>query len=269
MATDKVVSSYSLEFCVIADNRSQGPLTIRQTSGLPLVNVTTYAYGGESDTTAICKRKSAKQETKNPLVWMVRCDFDNDPNSRSDDDEQNQPGATNRPPIITWDAEYGEKRMDKDYSSPRKAVVNTVGDVFDPPPTRPIVYPVLTIRRYQTTFTPATILAFVNKVNQDEFYGADPGAALMAAIRAQQVIEDSVKLWQVEYRIRFDVIDKHKLELMSAGPRYRETAGGPLIRTGGWIENLKADGTKAAAGDEAYVEFKPFQTADFDSLNLE
>ncbi len=43
LASDKVVSQYQLIFAVRADNKYQGPLAIRQTTGLPFVGLSTYS----------------------------------------------------------------------------------------------------------------------------------------------------------------------------------------------------------------------------------
>lgn len=276
LGSEKVISRYSLEYIVVADNESQGPLTIRATSGLPLVGLSTYSFNGESDTAAVCKRKVPRQEPKQPHIWYVKCDFDNDPSSQSQETEDDATSATARPPIIEWDAEFGEEVMYKDFSSPdRKAILNPVGHQFDPPVTRRVIYPVMTIERYQTTFLPGTILAYTDHVNSAAFYGADPGHALMSQIRARQVIEDAVKLWQVTYRIRFAVSeDGFDLRPLNQGSHhYDNTTDKNLIafKEGQvpFVGNLKADGTEAPTqADWSYGQFKAYPEADFDALSL-
>lgn len=277
LGSDKVIRRYSLEIVVLADNASQGPLTIRSTAGLPRVGLDTYVYNGESDITAVCKRKTPRSDPKQPLVWYIRCEFDNDASSQSQSDETDTDSATERPPIIEWDSEFGEEVLHQDFSDPRKAILNPVGHQFDPPVTRRVIYPVLTIERYQTTFTPATILAYTDHVNSAEFYGAAIGAALMTKIRARQVIEGAEKLWQVIFSIRFAIgPDGHKLMPLNQGSHYATAAYTgddsilkPFIKDQvPYVGNLNADGTRATGTTRTYSEFLGYPSADFAALAL-
>ena len=277
LGSEKVISRYSLEFIVIADNASQGPLTIRETAGLPLVGLDTYIYNGESDTSAVCKRKTPRNDPKQPLLWYVKCEFDNDPSSQSQENEDDKDTAVNRPAIVEWDSEFGEEVLYQDFDSPRKAILNPVGQQFDPPPTRRVIFPVLTVERYQATFVPATILAYTDHVNSDAFYGADPGHALMTQIRARQVIEDGVKLWNVTYRVRFAVSeDGFLLKPLNQGSHYSTAAYAgddailkPFIKDQvPYVGNLNANGTKATGSTRTYSTFKAYPEAVFGTLAL-
>lgn len=273
----KVISRYALEYCVIAENISQGLITIRSTSGLPKVGLSTYSFEGESDLRAICKKKSPRRDTKQPLVWFVRCDFDDDPSSQSEENEEDDTDAVDRPVIVTWDSEYGEEILYKDFSSPRKPIVTPVNNMFDPPPVKKVIYPVCVIERYEATFTPATILTYEDHVNADPFYGAAAGRVLMAKITAKQVIEDAIKLWLVTYRLRFAIHeDGFTMMPLNQDGMFRPTAGAspePFIKKGvPYIGNLNLDGT--ASGDTKTfggadgLGFKPYPQADFDALGL-
>ena len=275
----KVISRYSLEYCVIADNLSQGVITIRSTTGLPKVGFSTYSYEGESDLRAICKKKSPRRDTKQALVWYVRCDFDDDPSSQSDEDEDDDTDAVDRPTIVTWDSEYGEEVLYKDFSSPRKAIVTPIGHSFDPPLTKRVIYPVCIIERYEPTFTPTTILAYEDHVNIGSFFGAAAGRVLMAKITAKQVVEDGARLWQVTYRLRFAIQeDGFTLMPLNQDTHFKESAGSGTLKPFidgqvPYVGNLNADGTKAASGTRTFggadgLGFKPYPTADFDALGL-
>jgi hypothetical protein len=275
LGSEKVISRYSLEFIVIADNASQGPLTIRETAGLPQVGLDTYTYNGESDTSAVCKRKTPRNEPKQPLVWYVKCDFDNDPTSQSQENESDAGSATARPPIIEWDAEFGEEVLYYDFSSPdRLPILNPVGHQFDPPVTRRVIYPVLTVERYQTVFLASTILAYTDHINSNAFYGADPGHALMTNIRAREVIEDATKLWQVTYRIRFAVSpDGFDLMPLNQGTHYWDNVLTknliPFIEGQvPYVGKLLSTGIDGTGEPPEFSRFKPYPEADFDALFL-
>jgi hypothetical protein len=270
----KVISKYSLEYVVIADNTSQGVITIRSTSGLPIVGLSTYSYNGENDAFAVCKRKNPRRDPKNPLVWYVRCEFDDDPNSQAESNEQDQEPAVDRSPIVNWSSEYGEESLEIDYSDPPKEIVTPVGNPFDPPPTRRVIYPVVQIERFQATYTPAVQLAFVDHTNKDPFMGAAAGHALMAEIAAGQVVEDGVKLWRVIYRIRFSV-KGYVAKPINQDHKYLESPGSTTLKSepGNTLVNLNLDGTKAEYGTRTFggadgLGFKLYPEADFDSLGL-
>jgi hypothetical protein len=276
LSEDKLINRYSLEYLVIADNTSQGQITILLTSGLPRVGISSYSYHGESHPQALCKRKSAKRDTRNPLLWIVTCDFDNDPDSQSEDDEDTSTPATSKPPVVSWTSEYGEEVLHKDFSSPRKNIVTPAGTPYDPQYTRRVVYPVCTLTRYQASFTPATILAYEDHVNSESFLGAPAEHALMANIVANRVIEDGVMLWQVTYRVRFAVEPGgYRKFPLNVDYRYKESPSATeFINTqNGQLIPLNADGTKADEGTYTYggadeEGFLLYPTADFDDLAL-
>ncbi|QDV24381.1 hypothetical protein [Aureliella helgolandensis] len=272
LGDEKLLRRYSLEYLVIADNKTQGPIEIWSTVGLPRVGVSTYSYAGEIDSAAVCKRKVPKRDPKQSLVWIVRVEFDNDPRSKSQENEDDYPEAISRPPIISWDSEYGEEILHKDYSTPPKDVLNSAGLPFDPPIVEPVIYPVLTVERYQAVFSPATILAYENHSNSDEFYGADPGHALVAKIAATQVVEDAVKLWKVTYRIRF-ATEGFDAKPLNQSSHYR-TPGDEVLHAFikdkvPYIGNLKSDGDQAPVGVTSYGDFRRKKRVAFGPLNLE
>lgn len=286
LGSDKVLRRYSLEWIVIADNTSQGSITIRNTAGLPRVGLSPYSYNGESDLSAICKRKHPTRDKKNPLLWYVRAEYDNDSTSQAQETEDDEQTANERPATVQWDAEFADVVLYKDFSDPQKDVVNPVGHAFDPPVTRRVIHPVLVIERYQLTFSPTTILAYVDHVNDDDFYGASAGQALMTRIAAKQVVEGNARYWQVTYRIRFAVqADGYQLFPLNQGTHYLSRLPAsletedellvPFIKNNvPYIGNLNLDGTKAGDGVRTYggkdgLGFAPYPNAAFDDLNLE
>ena len=143
-------------------------------------------------------------------------DFDNDASSQSGETESDDQAATARPQILQWGAVYADEVHYQDYSDPRKDVVNPLGDPYDPPVTRRAILPTLTLQRYQSVFSPATILAYVDHVSSGVFYGAPAGRALMTGIEANQQIEDGVLLWLVTYSITFSTQTDGNLQVWNA-----------------------------------------------------
>jgi hypothetical protein len=256
LAQSKVISKYALEYLVLADNLSQGPIAIRETAGLPLVGISHYSYGGEADLTVVCKRKTPRQDKKQRLVWYVNCEFDNDPSSQSQEDETNMPGATARPVMIEWDSEYGERVLYKDFSSPPKPCLNSNLEAFDPPLTTPIVYPVLIATRYQSTFTVATKLAYENHVNASAWNGAAEYSVLCTSIRATQVVEDGALLWRVTYRFRYNPLPDGYLAMpMNEGTYKLIPVTGQSPRRQPFIANGVVQKERLSSNGQSIVEF--------------
>ncbi len=202
---DKRISTqYGLEYIVLADNAGQGPITIRETPGLPLVGITSYSYNGESDLSAVCKRKTPRQDTKQRLVWYVTCEYDNNQDQMTVD-EQNQPAADARPPEIEWDSEYGERVIFKDFSpGGSKPILSSNLEPYDPPRTTQIVYPILNVTVYRPTFTIATKLNYEGRVNSAAWNGAAAYTVKCAMIRARRVREGNGLYWQITFRFRYN-----------------------------------------------------------------
>ncbi len=275
MSDDKVVTRYGLVFNVLADNDSQGPATIRATPGLPLVGLSSYSYNGEIDLLAICKRKVPRKSKKSRRLWHVACDYDTTP-SNNQENEQDQQEPENRAPILSWDAEFGDEVLYQDYSDPPVDCLNPNGQPYDPPLTTRVIYPVLQIERWQTTFLPSTIHDYLDHTNVSDFYGASPGHALMSRIAANQVEEEGRSLWKTIHRIRFSR-KGYRARPLNQGTLYStvpftgdDSTLEPFLRDDvPYIGNLKADGTKAGPSERTYGDFKDHPEAEFDDLNLQ
>lgn len=106
---------------------------------------------------------------------------------------------------VRWGAEQEEEAMWKDVNG--VAIQTKVGEEI--PMTRPVVIPVLEIRRYENfPFDPNTILEYTNTINSGVFWGAPAKHALLASIECDYVdveLYDGVKkkFAQVSYRIKF------------------------------------------------------------------
>lgn len=216
------------------------------------------------------------RDTGNRLKWYL--DLTYIPLSLEDQQDQQQPPESRRPKW-RWGYDTIERVVTQDRDG--DPIVNAVGEPIEY--TEPLALPILTISRFQLSFDPDTIHEYVNHVNSDSFWGADPGQALMFGIEDEEdskVIWNQIKYRRVTYVIKFAVpVIEDSLEgwdalLLNRGTFYinddglkqhfRDEATGALI-TG----NLEFNGQKLDDGVQPRIlKFQPKKEANFGTLNL-
>lgn len=272
LGSKKIIRKYVKVFYVKTDTKTDGPQTIMATTGLPIVGLTVYSHGTESDLTAVCKSKKAKRMKRSRFYWAVTCEFDNASDSQAQEDEEEQSGPVDRPYEIDWDAVVEEIALWKDLDD--NAIVNSAGERFPEPVTAFIPFPMLTVTRWEATFTAATILAYVQHVNDDVWLGADSGSVLCESIRAKRIAEEGALLWQVTYQFKFSPLPwGHQAYILDQGNYFRTypdpTKRAFLTEEGiAHTGNLDGAGGAAATGVYAFRSFKRAAEADFDALGL-
>jgi hypothetical protein len=137
-----------------------------------------------------------REDSENPYRWEVEIHYD----SNCPDADQGTPDPLDRAPIYAWDNEVVEEPVVIDLDNNR--IMNSAATPFNPPPTRPVAYDVLTITRYERDY-PANAADFAFATNVDTFMGYDPGLARMDPIKAVPVQENAEDLFKVTYTIRF------------------------------------------------------------------
>lgn len=216
------------------------------------------------------------RDTKVRKQWYLDMGY----SQLTDQDAQNsQTPPDLRIPEWWWEFESIERVLTKDTDN--TPIVNSVGEPFEL--TAPWVIPVLNIERHELTFSPATIINYVNHRNETEFWTAEPGQALMGGIRDkrdQQEVWHGVYYRKVSYVIKFAVpFVANALEgwtdlLLNRGNFYIDTStGNPVAFTdsrGNLIQgNLELDGLRRESGLEPLVlRFQSKAEAEFNDLNL-
>jgi hypothetical protein len=133
-------------------------------------------------------------------VWDVEAVFSQ--NYIAEPDGQDPWDAS---PVWSWGFETMDEPLLFDAQSPKTAILNSARQAFSPPIARPIAVPVLTIERYELTFSGQTILTYVNQVNSEAFWGAPANCVLCAGISAQQETIGEFKCWKVTYTFKFNM----------------------------------------------------------------
>ena len=146
-------------------------------------------------TGAKCIKRSFRE--RSPRIWEVEATFSSNYAS--------EPSDTNpwsRDIEWSWSFETIEEPLLFDAQTTTKAIQNSALDPL-PPITRPIAVPVLTISRYESSFSGSTILDYVNYVNDATFWGAGAGKVLCAGITATQETQSGTTVWKVVYVFKF------------------------------------------------------------------
>lgn len=202
---------------------------IETTGGLPQV--------GSIVSGAICRSVRAdEQEThfwwegQNRPLWEVTAEFDTDVELQEDDGET--------PPELLlpeweWDGEDITTLVENDQVT-GDPIENSAGE---PTPIEGLdVISVLTVERYEVSFSPTIQQQFQRKTNSQPFYGAPAGCALMAKIRDRKSDRTNL-LTGVPYRKVTYVVKFY----------FRVDEDGELI---GWLSRLRDRGTFYEDTDE-------------------
>lgn len=204
------------------------------------------------------------------LVWEVEAEFSQNYKTTPSDT-----APWSRDPEVSWSFETVEEPLLFDAQTTTKAIQNSAGEGL-PPISRPIAVPVLTISRYETSFSASTILSYVNFVNDATFFGASAGQALCSGISATKETQQGTDCWKVTYTFKFKM-DSYgwTARILDQGSYYwtgtvgssekkpfSDDALNPIIG------NLDGSGGKNATTTPVFVTFERYDEADFSTLSL-
>lgn len=112
--------------------------------------------------TGLCRSISFNQDSSAPRKWEIKATYSDAP---IDNKEQVQ-NPTERPAQIKWKAQPYRKAIEKDING--KAIVNSAGDYFDPPPEIDSSHWVVTITK-NVVAVPSVILEYTDAINASSF----------------------------------------------------------------------------------------------------
>ena len=192
-------SSATLSWTVLLDGRDsveRAAIIARQAPGIPRVG-----QRHPADPTAICR--SVDPKPISPAFWRVTASYYSPAGGTGKDGEPLNP--LDQPPEIHWGFEQIVQQVDTDIDG--KAIVNSAGEAFDPPPEMPFRRPVLSVTRNERKFPGALARAYAGgrgAVNSGTFYGWPPKTALCRNISGDDQRAGDVIYSRVTYEIAFD-----------------------------------------------------------------
>jgi len=231
-----------------------------------------YTWDSDVDFTCRLIHGSAREAESENRIWEVDLEYSN---TASELDELDKP-PWERTPKWRWASENEDKLLARDPVT-GDPIANSAGDPFHV--VQPVAIPVLTIDRYELSFDADTILDYKNRVNADEFWGAQPKAAWLAEIADDPENVEGYELRKTEYVIKFAVGDFSscgwQLEILDHGPHYLV-----LNSTTGELEkvpfedkqgnpttgNLDGNGNPNRFDEPVFVTYNRFPLATFGDL---
>lgn len=242
---------------------------------------------------ATCVRVSFDEVDTPTEQWDVTFEYDSSAEPQEPDDEEPE----DLRPKWWWEGDSEEELLEQDLDE--KPIENSMKEPI--PVMVPMVRPILNVERYELTFSPDTILNYVNYVNKTTFWGAPKGCAWMINIYDREAIVSGRKLRLVRYVIKFKMKkkaegggfqeDTWQLKLRNRATKYKtkvlrpdgseslvemifqDAPGNPTlgdIDKDGYPIDKDLRGPIVGPGDGkiVYLDFKRFGDADFNSLNL-
>ena len=227
-----------------------------------------------------CKSTPARQqpgEGKAANCWLVTCEYDNQTSDADAEDSETAPLDRS----TRWHLEFGgfvrilERDIDGD------PIVNTVGDIFDPPLDEEDERPVLVARKnYDATDLPglmALIVDYRGAVNNDTFLGLPSGSWRIGRVQmSEEQVEDDVRFhavsWYLEAKEEYDISDPTTVEgtpepwdrlVLNIGYKAFKTADDSDTKytlVDREPRKLKKDGTLFAHDDNPNYFYRTFRT---------
>lgn len=278
--------TYHRQFQVITNFAPDGPVTVRAAlSGIygifpgqyywnsPVFKWVTgdnpidKALATETDPFAFVHRIQPTCTTVDGKQWLVDVDYgpyDPTLNSESPLDNRTQKA---------WSFAQDTEIVDVDANG--NAVMNTAGDLFDPPIERDRSRPILTVARNELTFDPSLAALYKDKVNADPFLGYDPGQVKCSNISATEEWYPGIGIYyRVNYEFHFNTDDGGwQRKILNAGYRRLKSGSRRQILIDGLPAHspvpLGNDGdVLPPSGTPVFLTFDIYPSVPFSPLNI-
>jgi hypothetical protein len=253
---------------LMLSNGQEGERDVLQSVGL--VWGQPFGWGNVYDPQCKFRGASVEEHEEGTDFWKVALKYDNETKDAEDQEQETAPEA--RAPKVNWGFETQDVVIVYDQET-QEPIANSSGEPLLV--TTPAPIPILTITRYEATFSPLLIVDYVNRVNQSTFWGAPPKSVLLAGITASQEEIEGRTLWNVSYTFKFKVGNAFndagwQIQPLDNGTRYTESnqtkifmdaSGNP---TSGYL-----DGSGGRSDVPYYLTFNLYAQKDFADLTLD
>lgn len=181
----------------------------------------------------LCRGIRVYQDRQAPRKWEIDATYSSQPLTGPEKDQTVNP--VNRPAKIKWRTQAYRKAVDKDING--RAIVNSAGDYFDPPPEADRSHWVAMIRK-NVTAVPAAILGYDNPVNSKGF----TIQGLTVAPKVAKLLDIEISDLQVEGEYEFYTFD-YALEFRPAGWNLKPLDQGYRYKSGSDRKNILDNST--------------------------
>lgn len=253
-----------------SDNAQESPLVVA--ASVPLI----YPYGDLLAFILKLDRLSVNRVANSKYHWTADVIY----SSRTTDPDKAGPGKSgntsplSEPADISWSSGATTEIVEKDTNG--DAILNSVGEAFDPPVEIQVAQPTLTVVQNESTFSGETALDYVFRVNTAPFAGAAAGKLLCTSIGATQEYQNGTTFWKVTYQFMYRESGWQKSLLNQS---MIEKDGSDYVRIkdsdGQFVTEpvpIAADGTAIDRANlpasAVFLDFDVYETADFNDLDL-
>ena len=195
---------YGRSFNIITDSDLDGPQTVRYAAGIPRAFDPYVEADGKYEPYALCSHVEITQNAEIPRLWHAEAHYST--GSGQDGKNQKDPTKENKDPLqrragISFDTVKFQRALEKDLTG--RCIRNSAGDPFDPPLEVDDSRPTLTIERNEASFNNVVFLAYQDAVNNDVFFGFNPGCAKVDKIGVKEQFEKNQLFYRVTYVFHF------------------------------------------------------------------
>ena len=272
---NEAIQTYKRIFNVTTDDQADGPNVALNATGIPDVG------DPHPDVSLALVESVNAKATSSPTVWSVEVQYSTETGNNSGTSPFEEENPLDRPSIIEWSFAQFQSPVEKDrFGNP---VQNSAGDRFTGL-SMDDSRPVLRITRNEGGFSPARSIAFKDAINEDNFFGAEPGQAKCQNIGARSRFENGFQFFEVRYEFHFrregwniEVLDEGFRQIDPSFPDpipitevIVDASGTKLTDTPVSVPaKLDGSGKRLAPGDDVvFLEFELYEPKNFADLNL-
>lgn len=266
--------SITRTFIVRVNSHADGPITVDQAVGLPQIG-NYYQSASESHPFLFCTRRSIRRSGDKSLAWTVECEYESPSPSERDRQQQDPNNPTFDLPVIRVGSSSELRDVVKTVGDNPKPIVNSAGDPFKPHPKKEVFFPTLMIQRNEPITTPLgrTQLAYIGKINEDEFWGLEPGQWRCVRIDgniASRTIASGAQFPYVAVSYEFQSRDTWDLEMLDEGWNHIDSGNKLAFKTksGTAYADFLDGSTGAKSSTPHYLTFEIYEKAPFAALQL-
>ena len=183
--------SRRVRYQVTTNRKDLTEAEIQQDSGY------TWGQSDPEDPSRFLRSIEVNHDGTNPYYWELILEYRSETLEGYTADQSQIP-PLQRPPEFDWSFEEVSELVDVDIHG--NPLVTKNGEPFDPPVQRPFADLVGRVTFYSIAWDAVTMLALVNKVNADTWYGWAPGTVMFCAPTARSVVEFP---WDPCYQITY------------------------------------------------------------------
>lgn len=211
-------STYTVQYRVFTNSRSDGPKTVMDYASLPDVG-DTYSAGNDSDTSCVFVSKSPKYQAEEDTkqVWLVDVVFSNKPNDTQRDPTDPPGDPLTEPWVVETISSKGRKAILFDLDG--RLIASSTGEPYDPVTEIDDTRYLIRMNHNQSEVDPGLYAFYRDAVNSDAFFGLGPHYCKIetpGAIKKLYRQVDSDPYYNVTWEISVNA-ERWRLQLLNYG----------------------------------------------------